>query len=84
VRYPLNSHLWVLVDYAKRRGWPMLSAIIVNKKHVATGDMEEPTLEGFVEAARALGYTVTDRLRSLREQQEKCFEWGRTQDEATL
>jgi hypothetical protein len=38
----------------------MLSAIIVNKKHVATGHMEPATLKGFVEAAMQLGYAVDD------------------------
>jgi hypothetical protein len=62
----------------------MLSAIIVNKQHVTTGDMDEPTLTGFVEAARALGYVVTDATEFLKQQQELCFRWGRTQDEAGL
>ena len=80
----MNSHLWVLIDYAKRRGWPMLSAIIVNKQHVGYGSMEGPTLAGFVEAARALGYNVIDGPTFLREQQELCFDWGKTQDEQSL
>ena len=41
-------------------GWPLLSAIVVNQQNVATGDMEPTTLNGFVEAARALGYVVAD------------------------
>ena len=79
VRYPMNDHLWVLVDYARRRGWPMLSAMIVNKQHVQTGQMEDATLTGFVEAARALGYVITDQKAFLREQQSLCFQWGLSQ-----
>jgi hypothetical protein len=32
VRYPMNSHLWALVRHAHARRWPLLSAIIVNRK----------------------------------------------------
>jgi hypothetical protein len=84
VRYPMNTHLWVLVDYAKRRGWPMLSAIIVNKKHVATGEMDEATLSGFIEAARGLGHPVTGAVTFLKQQQEQCFEWGRAENDGRL
>jgi len=40
VHYSIGGHLWSLVEYAHRRGWPMLSAIVVNKQNVATGNME--------------------------------------------
>jgi len=40
--------------------------------------MEPTTLTGFVEAARALGYTVADDPTFLREQQERVFAWART------
>jgi hypothetical protein len=76
VRYPMNAHLWALVRLARSNGWPMLSAMIVNKQHLATGEMEPETLEGFVKAAMDLGYEVTDRDAFLRQQQEACFRWG--------
>jgi hypothetical protein len=78
VRYPMNSHLWVLIDYAKRQGWPMLSAIIVNKNNKETGEMDDPTLKGFCEAAHTLGHSITDQRKFLKEQQDACFEWGRS------
>ncbi len=37
VRYPMNSHLWALVRHAHSKGWPMLSAMVVNKQNTATG-----------------------------------------------
>jgi hypothetical protein len=76
VRYPMNAHLWALVCLAKSKGWPMLSAMIVNKQNLATGMMERDTLAGFVKAAADLGYEVSDDEAFLREQQEACFRWG--------
>jgi hypothetical protein len=75
-RYPMNTHLWALVCLARSKGWPMLSAMIVNKQNVATGAMEPDTLTGFAKAAEDLGYEVTDRVAFLKEQQEACFRWG--------
>lgn len=76
VRYAVNTHLGDLIDYAHAKGWPLLSAIVVNQQNVGTGNMEPPTLKGFVEAARALGYAVADDEAFLREQQERVFVWA--------
>lgn len=76
VRYAVNTHLGDLIDYAHGKGWPLLSAIVVNQQNVTTGDMEPTTLKGFVEAARALGYAVADEMGFLREQQERVFTWA--------
>jgi hypothetical protein len=74
--YAINDHLWNLIEYAHRRDWPLLSAVIVNKPNVATGEMEPDTLKGFVNAARLLGYVVTDEEAFLREQQQRVFAWA--------
>lgn len=76
VRYAVNTHLGDLIDYAHGKGWPLLSAIVVNQQNVAAGDMEPTTLKGFVEAARALGYAVADEKEFLRDQQERVFAWA--------
>ncbi|MEP9400026.1 hypothetical protein [Mesorhizobium sp. KR2-14] len=78
VRYAVNGHLGDLIDYAHGRGWPLLSAIVVNQQNVATGDMEPQTLSGFVEAARALEYVIADEKAFLGEQQERVFAWAAT------
>lgn len=75
--YAIGSHLWDLVEYSHRNGWPLLSAIIVNKPNLNTGDMEPETLKGFIRAAHALGYTVTDEKAFLREQQSRVFKWAK-------
>lgn len=55
-----RSPLWALVEHANHRRWPMLSAMIVNKNHRATGEMEPETLAGFTAAAETLRYEVSD------------------------
>jgi hypothetical protein len=77
VRYLSNTHLWDVVQYAHHRGWPMLSAVIVNKQHLGTGKMEPSTLKGFIGAAELLGHDVDDPEAFLVEQQEACFLWAR-------
>jgi hypothetical protein len=74
VRYLMPHHLWDVVRWAHSRGLPMLSAVVVNKQHINSGDMEPDTLKGFIGAAQELGYKIDDSNRFLREQQEKCFE----------
>ena len=76
VHYAMTTHLGDLVEYAHRRGWPLLSSIVVNQKHRDTGEMEPQTLKGFVAAAQALGYSVTDEKAFLKEQQSRVFEWA--------
>ena len=46
VHYSIGEHLGSLVEYAHRKGWPMLSAIVVNKPNVASGNMEPETSQG--------------------------------------
>ncbi|HLY55275.1 MAG TPA: hypothetical protein VKS60_06940 [Stellaceae bacterium] len=73
----MNGHLWGLVVYSHHKGWPMLSAVVVNKSNVATGNMDPTTLTGFAAAAQALGYAVHDEAAFLREQQLRVFAWAR-------
>jgi hypothetical protein len=80
----MNPHLWSLVEYAHRKGWPMLSAVVVNKPNVASGNMEPETLKGFIAAARELGVSITDERAFLRDQQRLVFEWARQTIEPTI
>jgi hypothetical protein len=77
--YAIGAHLFQLVEYAHLRGCPLLSAIVVNKPNVVTGEMEPSTLRGFVEAARALKIPVTDELAFLRAEQKRVFAWAKSQ-----
>jgi hypothetical protein len=77
--YAIGGHLWDLVEYAHRKGWPMLSAIVVNKPNVDSGRMELKTLKGFIGAARQLGYVITSEEAFLREQQARVFAWAQNE-----
>lgn len=76
VHYAINTHLGDLVEYAHMRGLPLLSAVVVNAKHQDTGEMEPSTLAGFVNAARLLGYVISDEEAFLRDQQQRVFDWA--------
>jgi 5-methylcytosine-specific restriction protein B len=82
VRYPMNTHLGEIIRYARHRGWPMLSAVVVNKKNLDSGKMEPTTLKGFIEAAKWLGYDVDDQEDFLDRQQKECFKWARVVSES--
>ena len=49
------------------KGWPLLSSVIVNKENLRTGELEPQSLDGFIKAARELGYLVTDEMAFLRD-----------------
>ncbi len=76
VHYPIGEHLWKLVEYADRKGWPLLSSIVVNKPNVTTGKMEPVTLSGSIAAARLLEKPILDEGGFLREEQERVFAWA--------
>jgi 5-methylcytosine-specific restriction protein B len=77
----VGSHLTRLCEYAYRQGWPLLSAIVVNKDNLDSGSLKERSLDGFVEVARGLGYVVTDKEAFLKEQQERVFTWAAARKE---
>jgi hypothetical protein len=84
VRYPMNTHLGEIIRYAKHKGWPMLSAVVVNKKHIGSGKMEPSTLKGFLEAAKWLGYDIDEQKDFLELQQKECFRWATVVSESDL
>jgi hypothetical protein len=74
VHYAMTKHLLDVSQHANRLGLPMLSAIVVDKKNVATGSMEKDALTGFCNCARNLGLTVDDEQEFLKAQQAAVFE----------
>lgn len=77
VRQAMGRHLLNVCAAAMAEGGPMISAIVVNRTHLATGDMDEGTLAGFLASARELGLAVEDGRAFLRAQQRATFAWGR-------
>jgi hypothetical protein len=77
VHYAIGGHLWDLIKYADGRGWPMLSAVVVNQRNLLTGEMDADTLKGFIEAAKMLGRPINIAHKQfLKEEQERVFAWA--------
>jgi hypothetical protein len=74
--YAIGRHLYNLVEYSHRQGWPLLSAIVVNLPNLKTGKMEPSSLKGFISAAKLLGFEIVDEESFLREEQTKVFAWA--------
>ena len=77
VTHAMPKHLLVVSQHAHSLGWPMLSAIVVNKQHMADGLMEPAPLKGFCECARSLGLEVGDEAAFLKGQQKAVFDAAR-------
>lgn len=75
-RRPIPQHLDQLVRIAHERGWPFLSAIVVNKESVETGELSGDSLAGFLAAVTKLGIPVNDPQAFLKEQQQAVFDWA--------
>jgi 5-methylcytosine-specific restriction protein B len=75
VHYAMTKHLLDVSRHAHRLGWPMLSAIVVDKKNVATGAMDPDAITAFCNCARALGIEVeeADEAAFVKEQQAAVF-----------
>jgi hypothetical protein len=72
-RLMIFSHLWDLVSVSHEQFGFMISAVVVNKQRIETGEMDKETLDGFVRAAERLGFDVTQPEQLLRDQQEAIF-----------
>jgi hypothetical protein len=51
-RHPMPKHLGNLCEYAHRRGWPLLSSIVVNKENLNSGELEPKSLSGLSKRRR--------------------------------
>lgn len=78
VHWQMGDHLTRLCEYAHRRGWPLLSAIVVNEDNVGSGNLKPDSLAGFVSVARELGFPVLEPHQFLREEQQRVFLWANT------
>ena len=74
------GHLSRLAAYARGRGWPTPSVVVIRENVATAGKRPEP-MNGLLEAAKALGYLAPEENPFLREQQEKLANWARTPKE---
>jgi 5-methylcytosine-specific restriction protein B len=76
-RRRMDPHLFALCRWATARGWPLLSAIVVDQRSVAHGAMRGRPLIGFARAAERLGRIVgEDAAAFLAEEQARVFAWA--------
>lgn len=77
VRRQIPQQLGQLVTIAHERGWPLLSAILVNKEDLDSGRIEGTARDGFLGAARMVGIQVGDPDAFIRDQQKEVFAWAK-------
>lgn len=77
-----HGHLDDLLAYCHSHGMPLLTAIVVEKAHIDSGEMDEGPLKAFVAGARRLGVSVSEPTEFLKQCQAECFEWAKTQSDA--
>jgi 5-methylcytosine-specific restriction protein B len=76
-RRRMDPHLFALCAWATARGWPLLSAIVVDQKSVAHGAMRGRPLIGFARAAERCGRIVGgDAAAFLADEQARVFAWA--------
>ncbi|MER8719634.1 hypothetical protein NKH64_14800 [Mesorhizobium sp. M0999] len=78
VHWQMGHHLTRLCEYAHRKGWPLLSAIVVNGDNVETGSLKQESLAGFISMARDFGIPVLDPVEFLIREQQRVFQWANT------
>lgn len=76
VRYKMNLHLGQLVEFAVANDWPLLSAIVVNKKDTKNGDLKGKALKGFIDFAKELDFDIGDQTSFVKQQQQAIFKWA--------
>ncbi len=76
-RRQMDPHLFKLCADAQARGWPLLSAIVVNRHLVPDCRMEGRALAGFTAMVARLGVGVgTDPAAFLKREQDAVFHWA--------
>lgn len=76
-RRRMDPHLLDLCRRATARGWPLLSAIVVDQRSVAHGAMRGRPLIGFARCAERCGRIVgADAAAFLAEEQAQVFAWA--------
>ncbi len=62
VRFEMRAHLFELVKIAAAQGWPMPTAIVVDKNNIEAGILDGNARNGFISAAKEVGFDIGDPL----------------------
>lgn len=71
-----HGHLDDLLAFCHANSMPLLTAIVVQKRKLNTGEMDDFTLAGFVEGVQRFGILVHDQIAFLEQSQAECFNWA--------
>ena len=77
-----HGHMDDLLAYCHSHEMPLLTAIVVGRNHLDSGEMDEDTVNGFVAGIRRLGVSVSEPIAFLKQCQSECFEWAAKQPDA--
>ena len=75
-RHVLFNHLGELAVQTTKRGWPILSSIVVNEANVDGGEYTKSNLNGFIAAARMCDMDVRDPRDLHQKHHNAVFAWA--------
>lgn len=77
-RHRVTPHLNEVLDYAIDRGWPLVTAVVVDATGLGDGAMSAEALKGFVCSAAARGrFPGGEEAAFLRAEQVRTHDWAR-------
>jgi 5-methylcytosine-specific restriction protein B len=77
-RRGVGPHLDAVCVYTAEKGWPLLTSIVVHKDKVATGEMNDEILKGFLDGVHAAGQDVDiEDVAFMKREQQRVFAWCR-------
>jgi 5-methylcytosine-specific restriction protein B len=77
-RRGVGPHLDALSAHCNDQGWPLLTAIVVQKDKIDTGEMTAEHLKEFLSAGQAAGREVDiEDVAFMKREQQRVFAWCR-------
>ncbi|HXT82534.1 MAG TPA: hypothetical protein VN702_23440 [Acetobacteraceae bacterium] len=75
-RRRVGRHLDSVCIFTESKTWPLITAIVVYKDRIDTGEMGAENLKGFLDAARAAGRNIDiEENAFVRREQRRVFDW---------
>jgi len=76
----INLHLDAVCVYSHGKGWPLLTAIVVNHQNLGSGEMTVANRKGFLDAVKGAGRDVDiEDVAFVKREQQRVFDWCQTE-----